>query len=167
MSYAIFCGVTPMVAVSVYGMEGLAGLGGRLLLGLLADRYGAKPVLVSGLLVQALAVGTYVFVHRLPGFYTLAVVLGAAYGGVMPLYAVLAHGYFGARVLGTVLGAAVMTSSLGMALGPLAGGWVFDHFHNYRWLYLASSAAGFCAAAMASGFPPLPARPRAPQPQPA
>jgi MFS family permease len=160
MSYAIYCGVTPMVAVSVYSMEGLAGLGGRVLLGVLADRYGVKPVLVTGLLVQAVAVGAYVFVSRLVGFYSLAVVLGAAYGGVMPLYAVLAREYFGARIIGTVLGAAVMSSSLGMALGPLAGGWVFDHLHSYRWLYLGSCAAGLCAAGMASFFPPLPLRPR-------
>jgi MFS family permease len=165
MSYAIYCGVAPMAAVSVYSLEGLSGLGGRLLLGLLADRYGVKPVLATGLLAQALAVGSYVFVHRLAGFYGLAVVLGAAYGGVMPLYAVLAREYFGARIIGTVLGAAVMSSSLGMALGPLAGGWVFDHFHSYQWLYLASSAAGFCAAAMAVALPPLPSQPRgAPQP---
>ena len=45
-------------------------------------------------------------------------VFGFAYGGVMPLYAVLARDYFGQRILGTVLGAAAMVSSLGMALGP-------------------------------------------------
>jgi CBS domain containing-hemolysin-like protein len=43
-----------MTAVSIYSVEGLSGLGGRLLLGLLADRLGAKRVLVGGLLVQAL-----------------------------------------------------------------------------------------------------------------
>ena len=44
-----------MAAVSIYSVEGLSGLGGRLLLGVLADRLGAKPVLVAGLLVQALS----------------------------------------------------------------------------------------------------------------
>jgi predicted MFS family arabinose efflux permease len=65
MSYAILCGVTPMAAVSIYSVEGLSGLGGRLLLGVLGDRLGAKPVLVGGLMVQALAVGSYLYVHRL------------------------------------------------------------------------------------------------------
>jgi MFS family permease len=78
VSYAIFCGVAPMAAVSVYSVEGLAGLGGRLLLGLLGDRFGAKPVLIAGLLVQALAIGTYVFVSRLGEFYALAVIFGTA-----------------------------------------------------------------------------------------
>ena len=71
-------------------------------------------------------------------FYVLSVVFGVAYGGVMPLYAVLAREYFGQRVMGTVFGAATMTSSLGMAFGPLAGGWVFDTFDAYSWLYIGS-----------------------------
>jgi MFS family permease len=156
VSYAIFCGVAPMAAVSVYSVEGLAGLGGRLLLGLLGDRFGAKPVLISGLLVQALAIGTYVFVNRLGEFYVLAFIFGTAYGGVMPLYAVLAREYFGQRIMGTVFGAATMLSSLGMAFGPLAGGWVFDTFDAYAWLFIGSFAVGLGAAAIALAFPPLP-----------
>src|SRR5690606_19850152 len=84
----------------------------------------------------------------------LAVVLGMAYGGVMPLYAVLARDYFGPHVMGTVLGAATMTSSIGMAFGPVGGGWVYDTFGRYHWLYVASAAVGVAAAAMALAFPP-------------
>jgi MFS family permease len=156
VSYAIFCGVGPMAAVSIYSVEGLAGLGGRLLLGVLADRLGAKPVLIAGLLVQALVIGAYVFVTRLGEFYVLAVIFGTAYGGVMPLYAVLAREYFGQHIMGTVFGAATMLSSLGMAFGPLAGGWVFDAFNAYTWLFIGSFAVGLGAMAVALTFPPLP-----------
>jgi MFS family permease len=156
VSYAIFCGVAPMAAVSVYSVEGLAGLGGRLLLGVLGDRFGAKPVLIAGLMVQALAIGTYVFVSRLGEFYALAVIFGAAYGGVMPLYAVLAREYFGQHIMGTVFGAATMLSSIGMAFGPLAGGWVFDTFDAYSWLFIGSFAVGLGAVAVALTFPPSP-----------
>jgi MFS family permease len=156
VSYAIFCGVAPMAAVSVYSVEGLAGLGGRLLFGLLGDRFGAKPVLIAGLLVQAFAIGAYVFVSRLGEFYALAVIFGMAYGGVMPLYAVLAREYFGQHVMGTVFGAVTMLSSLGMAFGPLAGGWVFDTFDAYSWLFIGSSAVGLGAVAVALTFPPVP-----------
>jgi MFS family permease len=158
VSYAILCGVGPMAAVSIYSVEGLAGLGGRLFLGVLADRFGAKPILVIGLAAQALAIGTYVFVRRLGEFYALAVIFGAAYGGVMPLYAVLARDYFGQRVMGTVFGAATMLSSIGMAFGPLAGGWVFDTFNAYGWLFIGSFAVGIGAVAVALAFPPLPQR---------
>ena len=51
VSYAIACGVAPLAAVSIYSLEGLTGMGGRLAFGVLGDRLGAKPVLVAGLLI--------------------------------------------------------------------------------------------------------------------
>jgi MFS family permease len=156
VSYAMICGVSAMAAVSIYSLEGLAGLGGRLLLGVLADRLGVKLVLVAGLMVQALAILAYVKVNRLEEFYALSVVFGTAYGGVMPLYAVLAREYFGPRVMGTVFGAATMASSVGMALGPVAGGWVFDTYHDYSWLYIGSFSVALGAVGVALAFPPLP-----------
>jgi len=166
ISYAQLCGVSAMAAVSIYSVEGLAGLGGRLAFGLMADRLGVKRVLIAGLLVQALVIAAYVQATQLGDFYALAVVLGAAYGGVMPLYAVLARGYFSPSIMGGVLGAATMASSLGMSFGPLAGGWAFDSFGNYTWLYLGSSAAGLAAVAIALGFP-KPSQPLEARPQPA
>ncbi|MBB3966912.1 MFS transporter [Rhizobium metallidurans] len=156
VSYATLCGVAPMAAVSIYSVEGLAGLGGRLIYGTLADRIGVKPVIVGGLLIQAAALMGYLFVSRLGEFYALAVVFGSAYGGVMPLYAVLAREYFGQKIIGTVFGAATMLSSLGMAFGPLIGGWIFDSFANYSWLFIGSALVGLGAAAIALAFPPLP-----------
>jgi MFS family permease len=166
VSYAIACGLPAMAAVSVYSVEGLAGLGGRLFFGLAGDRFGAKPVLIGGLLVQALAAGAYMFARQLGEFYAVATVFGFAYGGVMPLYAVLAREYFPMRIMGTVFGAAAMLSSLGMALGPALGGWIFDTTNSYDWLYIASFAVGLGAAGIALAFPPFPSRARA-VPQPA
>src|SRR5262249_32260959 len=74
VTYAIGCGIAPMAAVSVYGVAGLSGLGGRLLFGLASDKYGAKSALVVGLFIQAIGAGSYVFVDRLGEFYALAVV---------------------------------------------------------------------------------------------
>jgi MFS family permease len=158
VSYAIICGVTPMAAVSIYSVEGLAGLGGRVLFGVAADRLGVKPVLVAGLLIQAIAIGAYLAVTQLGEFYALAVIFGAAYGGVMPLYATLAREYFGKEIMGSVFGAVTMLSSLGMAIGPLAGGWIFDIYGGYAWMFIGSLAVGLGAAAIALAFPPLPSR---------
>jgi MFS family permease len=165
ISYAMWCGVPAMAAVTIYSVEGLAGLGGRIVLGLLADRLGVKPVIVGALLLQAVAAGSFLFASSLYGFYAVASVFGFAYGGVMPLYAVLARGYFGPHIIGTVFGAATMVSSLGMALGPVVGGWIYDTYNAYTWLYIGSFAIGLGAAAIALAFPPLPQRaPRQLQP---
>lgn len=155
VTYAMVCGIAPMAAVSVYSVAGLSGLGGRLLLGIASDKLGAKPVLVAGLAVQAMAVGTYYFVSQLGEFYALAVVFALAYGGVMPLYATLVREYFGIRIMGTVFGAVSAAASFGMALGPVAGGWVFDTFNGYGWLYIGSFGIGLGAMAVALTFKPV------------
>lgn len=166
VSYAMGCGLPVTAAVTIYSVEGAAGLGGRLLFGLAADRLGAKPVLVTGLLVQALAAASYLAVDQLGGFYAVALVFGMAYGGTMPLYASLARQAFPARILGSVFGAASLLSGLGMALGPFVGGWLFDRFGSYAWMYLGSMGVGLAAVAMALLFPSTarPAPPRAVSP---
>ena len=158
VSYAVACGLPLMAAVSIYSIEGLGGLLGRILFGLAGDRFGAKRVLVLGLLAQALGAGAYFFVRELAGFYAVAAVFGLIYGGIMPLYAVIARSYFPMRIMGTVLGASTIFSSLGMSLGPMVGGWIFDSTGNYGWLYIASFGIGLGAFAIAMLFPPYPAR---------
>jgi MFS family permease len=161
VTYAMTCGLAPLAAVTIYSVEGLAGLGGRLALGVLADRLGVKRVLIAGLLIQAVAAFAFIYASRLGEFYAVAATFGFAYGGVMPLYAVLAREYFGQRILGAVFGAAAMVSSLGMALGPALGGWIFDTFGRYTWMYVGSAAIGLGAVAIALAFPPFPRAARA------
>ena len=158
VSYAIACGIAPLVAVSIYSIEGLAGLGGRVLFGLAGDKFGAKQTVIFALVVQALGAGAYYFTRQVGEFYAVAVIFGMAYGGVMPLYAVIAREYFPMRIMGTVIGASSLIASLGMSLGPAVGGWIFDTFGTYGWLYLGSLIMGLAAAGIALAFPP--ARPR-------
>src|SRR5207253_1179829 len=94
VSYAVSCGIPLLAAVSIYSLEGFAGLGGRIAFGILGDRLGAKRVLVAGLLVQAFGALAYVFVRELAAFYAVAAVFGFIYAGTMPLYAALARANF-------------------------------------------------------------------------
>jgi MFS family permease len=164
VSYAIACGLPALAAVTIYSVEGLAGLGGRLLFGLSGDRFGAKQTLVVGLLIQAVAAGAYFFTRQLGEFYAVAVIFGLAYGGVMPLYAVIAREYFPLRIMGTVIGASSLVASLGMALGPAVGGWIYDTTGSYGWLYIGSFGIGLGAVAIALAFPPFPSRRSVAQP---
>ncbi|KUZ18281.1 hypothetical protein WI69_28295 [Burkholderia diffusa] len=156
VSYAVTCGIPLIVAVSIYSVEGLAGMGGRIAFGLLGDRLGAKRMLVAGLLAQALGALGYYFVRTLDGFYAVATLFGFIYAGVMPLYAVLARENFPLRMMGTVIGGCAMAGSLGMAAGPVAGGLIVDALGSYGWLYLGSFAIGIGAFLVAMMFRPFP-----------
>jgi MFS family permease len=156
VSYAVTCGIPMIAAVTIYSVEGLAGMGGRIAFGILGDRFGAKRTLVTGLLMQAFGVLGYFFVSELTGFYTIAVVVGFIYAGVMPLYAVLARENFPLHMMGTIIGGTAMAGSLGMAIGPLAGGFIYDTFGDYRWLYVGAWAIGIGAFLIAMTFRPFP-----------
>ncbi len=156
VSYAVSCGIPLIAAVSIYSVEGLAGMGGRVAFGILGDRFGAKRVLVSGLLLQAFGALAYFFVRELSAFYAVAAVFGFIYAGVMPLYAVLARENFPLRMMGTVIGGTAMAGSLGMATGPLAGGLIYDTFASYGWLYIGAWGIGIGAFLTALTFRPFP-----------
>ncbi|MDE5452039.1 MFS transporter [Bradyrhizobium sp. CSA112] len=156
VSYAISCGIPMIAAVTIYSVEGLAGMGGRIAFGLLGDRFGAKRVLVFGLLAQAFGALGYVFVRDLAAFYAIAALFGFIYAGTMPLYAVLVRENFPLRMMGTVIGGTAMAGSLGMATGPLAGGLIYDTFASYAWLYIGSWIMGIGAFLIILTFRPMP-----------
>jgi MFS family permease len=153
VSHAMDHGVPAMAAATVLSTASFASLVGKIGCGLVADRIGAKRVLVGGLALQVIAVSLYLVTRELLSFYAVAVVFGFAYGGVMPLYAIVIREYFGARIVGSVFGAAAFASTLGMAVGPMAGGFFYDVFGSYAWMFIASAAIGVGAVAVAFTFP--------------
>ncbi len=162
VSYAVTCGIPLIIAVSIYSVEGLAGLGGRVAFGLLGDRFGAKHVLVVGLLVQAFGTLGYLAARELATFYTVAALFGFIYAGVMPLYSVIARENFPLRMMGTVIGGMAMAGGLGMATGPVAGGLIYDSFASYSWLFIISFGVGIGAFLIALTFKPFPRKPPVP-----
>jgi MFS family permease len=161
VSYAADCGVAPLAAATVLGAAGLAALSGRIICGLLADRLGAKRTLVAGLTLQAVAIALYLPARDLDTLYAVSMLFGFSYGGAMPLYAILVREYFPANIMGSVFGIVAAIATIGMALGPPAGGWLFDTFGGYGWLYIASSGIGVAAALIAVTVRPHRVRPPA------
>ncbi|HEX3179626.1 MAG TPA: MFS transporter [Methylomirabilota bacterium] len=152
VTHATDQGIPAMTAASVLGVSGLASIGGRIGGGLIADRLGVKRTLIGGLALQAVMIAAYLAAHELWSFYMLAVVFGTAYGGVMPLYALVTREYFGDKVMGTAYGAVFLISSLGMGVGSLAGGIIYDRLGAYAWLFLGSSLIAFAAVGLAFTF---------------
>lgn len=156
VSYAQACGLSVMAAVSIYSVEGVAGMFGRLGFGVLGDRFGAKRVLATGLFAQAIGAGAYAFAGSLWQFYAVAVLFGFIYAGIMPLYAVLIRENFPMKIMGTIMGGTGMAGSLGMASGPWLGGWIHDATGGYGAMYATCFVFGLAAFAVIMTFRPFP-----------
>jgi MFS family permease len=110
-----------------------------------------------GLALQAAMIPVYLVAREVSLFYALAVLFGVAYGGVMPLYALVTREYFGEKVMGAAYGGVFLISTLGMGIGSYAGGVLYDRLGSYAWLYGGSFAIGALAVLLALTFrPPRP-----------
>ena len=157
VAHAMDLGVTKMAAASMLGLSGGTSIAGRLSSGVLADRFGARPALVGMLAIQALVLSFYLYAGAAVSLFVVALFFGVAYGGAMPLYALVAREFFGERVVGTTFGGIFFISCIGMGLGAYGGGFLYDQLGTYWSLHLASTlvAAGAVAVAMALRPPPV------------
>jgi MFS family permease len=160
VAHAMDLGVTKMAAASMLGLSGATSIAGRLSSGLLADRFGAKPALVGMLALQAITLSTYLYAGGAVSLFAVALGFGVAYGGAMPLYALVAREFFGERVVGTTFGGIFFISCIGMGLGAFGGGVLFDQLGTYWSLHVASTAVGAGAVVVALTL-------RSPLPRPA
>jgi MFS family permease len=158
-------GVGMMTAAVVFGVAGLASIIGRIATGLIADRIGPKRTLIAALVLQAPAILLYVVTSGTASFYLLGLMFGTAYGGVMPLYALLTREYFGQRAMGGAYGAIYMLQAIGMGLGTFGGGWLYDRLGGYSPMF--TSAAIIAAAAILLAFALRSPRTALPAPSPA
>jgi MFS family permease len=149
VTHAIDLGVPRMAAAGLLGLSGFSSIFGRVGTGMVADRLGAKPTLIAALALQAIAILAFLVVRDVGALSALSFVFGIAYGGSMPLYALVVREYFGERVLGTAYGAVFFISCIGMGLGSYAGGAIYDGLGSYAWLFIASGAIGGAAMLLA------------------
>ena len=149
VTHAIELGVPALTAAGALGISGLTSIVGRVGTGMIADRMGAKPTLIAGLILQAATIFLYLFPTGPGALYALAMVFGVGYGSVMPLYAVVTREYFGERAIGTAYGSVFLISCIGMGLGSYAGGIIHDALGSYLWLFLGSGAVATMAIVLA------------------
>ena len=149
VAHAMDLGVPKMAAASMLGLSGATSIAGRLSSGILADRFGAKPALVGMLALQAAILSTYLYADGPGSLFAVALAFGVAYGGAMPLYALVAREFFGERVVGTTFGGIFLISCIGMGLGAYGGGVLYDHLGTYWTLHLGSTLIGAAAVAVA------------------
>jgi predicted MFS family arabinose efflux permease len=85
--------------------------------------------------------------------FAVALAFGFAYGGAMPLYALVTREFFGERVMDG-FGGIFFVSAIGMGLGAYAGGLVFDALGSYWSLHLSSTLVGASAVTLALALRP-------------
>ncbi len=116
----------------------MLGLGvvSRLASGWIADRIGGVRTLLLGSALQCLTLALYLPFDGLAALYVVAALFGLSQGGIVPSYAMIVRESFAPREAGARIGAVVMATIVGMALGGWMSGVIFDLSGSYHAAFL-------------------------------
>lgn len=123
-----------------------ASVGGRLLFGLLADRYAKKWVMFTAVLFHAPAVLLLFRIDVVGALPLFVPFFGVGLGGAAVLFPLLVGECFGLRAYGQILGAVMLAAALGVATGPVITGRIFDVSGSYAAAFALHLAAFLVAS---------------------
>jgi len=153
VAYLVDQGVAAIIAASVVGVVGASSIVGKTGGGWLSDRVEREFVYLAGIAILVGAVAALAALAGAPArwaIYGYAVLLGLGYSVTASLIPAMVSDRFSGPHFGTIVGAGLMGSAAGSAIGPWMAGYLFDHTGSYR-LALAI-AAGCGVAAGAAGW---------------
>jgi MFS family permease len=112
------------------------GIASRLLSGWICDHIGGLRTLLLGSVLQGVALLLFLPFTGLMPLYAISALFGLFQGGIVPSYAIIVREHFPVREAGARVGAVIMCTMVGMALGGWMSGKVFDLTGSYRAAFL-------------------------------
>lgn len=152
--YAIRSGLSPATAASILAAIGIFSFLGRIMWGVLADRWGPKPAYVLAVFQQGLMMVWLLGTTHPVMFFLFSFFWGIGYGGAMPPYALFVKDYYGLKSFGAIYGGIMVLASLGMAVGGYLGGFMFDLSGSYQPAWILALVAGVVTAFVALDLAP-------------
>lgn len=108
------------------------GVVSRLISGVICDRIGGIRTLLLGSSLQGIALLMFLPFDGLVSLYLIAATFGLFQGGIVPSYAIIIREHFPSAETGKRVGAVIMATMLGMALGGWMSGKIFDVTGSYK-----------------------------------
>lgn len=124
-------GVDTAEAAGIASIFGLATFGGRLLIGFLIDRHDARLIAFIFFSLSALGLGVLALDLPVWAFLVAALLLGGSLGAEVDMLAYLTSRYFGLRCFAEIFGVLFGAVMVGMGLGPVIFGVVYDRTGSY------------------------------------
>ena len=140
VAMAIDRGLSWDAAIGSYITLNVLSMVSRFLAPVIADRSGAKAVMAVCFALQVLPPLILLLSQDPWAFYLFAGLFGIGLGGEVPAFPIINRQYFGYAPIGTVYGWQMLGNGLGMGLGPLVGGILWDMTGQFASPVILSSA---------------------------
>ena len=132
VAYCGDLGYGPARGAQMLSLMLACGIVSRLAFGFVSDRIGGLRTLLIGSALQGTALLLFLPFDGLVSLYVISALFGLFQGGIVPSYAIIVREYFSPREAGARVGAVIMATLFGMALGGWMSGAVFDLTGSYK-----------------------------------
>jgi MFS family permease len=124
-----------------------SSLGGRVLVGYLADRFKKKNTMALFYLLVSAAIPLLCIAHKPLAALGFAVIFGFSMGADYMLIPLVTAECFGITSMGKILALLIMGYSIGQWCAPWLAGVIFDTYHSYQVAWVIFTVGGLLGAA--------------------
>ncbi|HZM32894.1 MAG TPA: MFS transporter, partial [Burkholderiales bacterium] len=149
VAYLVELGFAAMMAASVVAVVGVASIVSKAGGGWLSDRIGREVVYMTGIGVMAAGALWLLALGAAPsawGAYGYAVLQGAGYSVTAAIIPAMVSDRYSGPHFGAIIGACLIGSAAGSALGPWLAGALYDATGSYTLAFLIAAACAGVAA---------------------
>ncbi|WDZ98488.1 MFS transporter [Herbaspirillum sp. WKF16] len=132
VAYCGDLGYGPARGAQMLSLMLACGVVSRLVSGAICDRIGGLRTLLLGSFLQGVSLLLFLPFDSLASLYVISALFGLFQGGIVPSYAIIVREYFPAAEAGQRVGAVIMTTMFGMAIGGWMSGKIFDLAGSYH-----------------------------------
>jgi len=136
VAYCTDLGYGPARGAEMLSLMLFCGIVSRLVSGWICDRIGGIRTLLLGSALQGVALLLFLPFNGMVPLYVISGLFGLFQGGIVPSYAIIVREHFAPSEAGARVGALLMATLVGMALGGWMSGWIFDQTGSYRAAFL-------------------------------
>ena len=156
MPYLNSIGIARSTSSLVAMATPLTSIVGRLGSGWLGDRFDKRRVVTGFFAITCLGLlfFSYASNERMWLLVPFIILFGIGWGSNATMRAALLREYFGRAKFGTIFGSMMGMVALGVIVGPLFAGWVFDNWGSYHAAWLVFACLVFVALIIMSTTPP-------------
>jgi MFS family permease len=137
VAFAVDIEIDRVAAAGAVSMLCVFSIPARIGFGKLGDIIDKRYVVMMAAGLQAVAFVVLLQTTNLATLYLYSALAGIAAGGLTPILPGLVADYFGRRHFGAIYGALEMVTTLGMMIGPVYGGWIYDASRSYHSAFLS------------------------------
>ncbi|MYC07079.1 MAG: MFS transporter [Chloroflexi bacterium] len=157
--YFVDLGASDVFAATLAGSVGVMSIPGRFGLSWASDYLNRRIVMAVSLFLMTIAIVFMARAESVSQAIPFIVLYSAAQGGISVIPQSLIAEYFGRRAYATIQGFRGTIQMIGIIIGPLVSGYVFDTTGSYEWAFLGFGGATLVSLALVLMMRP-PVRPQ-------